>query len=58
MTQTPKQVTANELTQDNNQSGEGKWSSEEQEVRTNILHAFVKIKVVEVTWQYCINFHL
>uniref|UniRef100_A0A672NDK5 GRAM domain containing 1C n=1 Tax=Sinocyclocheilus grahami TaxID=75366 RepID=A0A672NDK5_SINGR len=32
MTQTPKQVTANELTQDNTQSGEGKWSSEEQEV--------------------------
>lgn len=41
MTQTPKQVTANELTQDNNQSGEGKWSSGEQEVRTNMLHAFM-----------------
>lgn len=58
MTQTPKQVTANELTQDNNPSGEGKWSSEEQEVRMNMLHAFVKIKFVEVTRQYCINFHL
>ncbi len=58
MTQTPKQVTPNELTQDNNQSGEGKWSSEEQEVRMNMLHAFVKIQLVEVTWQCRINFHL
>ncbi|KTF88935.1 hypothetical protein cypCar_00022483 [Cyprinus carpio] len=32
MTQTPKQVTASELTQDNSQTGEGKWSLEEQEV--------------------------
>lgn len=58
MTQTPKLVTPNELTQDNNQSGESKWSSEEQEVRMNMLHAFVKILLVEVTWQYSINFHL
>ncbi|XP_051738459.1 protein Aster-C isoform X2 [Ctenopharyngodon idella] len=32
MTQTPKQVTGNELTQDNNQSGEGRLTLEEQEV--------------------------
>lgn len=37
MTQTPKQVTANELTQDNNKSGEGKWSSEEQEATSQGL---------------------
>ncbi|XP_026056264.1 GRAM domain-containing protein 1C-like isoform X1 [Carassius auratus] len=30
MTQTPKQVRANELTQDNSQTGEGNWSSEEE----------------------------
>lgn len=40
MAQTPKQVTANELTQDNSQSVEGKLSLEEQEVRLNMLHAF------------------
>lgn len=57
MTQTPKQVTASELTQDNSQTGEGKWSLEEQEVRMNI-HTFTKIKLVEVTWQHCIYFHL
>ncbi|KAF4095864.1 protein Aster-C isoform X2 [Onychostoma macrolepis] len=37
MTQTPKQVTANELTQDNNKSGEGKWSLEEQEATSQGL---------------------
>lgn len=37
MTQTPKQVMGNELTQDTSQSGEGRLTLEEQEVRLNML---------------------